>query len=150
MTDFKAEKIGEDFMDRNEQLKFLINRQLKKTAVKGALRRKIYGTKLIDLVKTIEKETNELFGNFPDKIDLQNNTIYFSVRFMGELNTLLTDVALDMVEAFLTQINRSAASLTEQDMHRIIMVLALMIYADCNNKKAKELEDLVKNMDLIK
>jgi hypothetical protein len=117
---------------------------------KEILRRKVYRTKLIDLVKTIEKETNELFRDFPDKTDLQDNAIFFSVSFMGELDTLLTDVALNMVETFLTQINMRANRLSEQDMHRIIMVLALMIFSEFNNKKAKRLEDLVKNMDLIK
>ncbi|MDR2351116.1 MAG: hypothetical protein LBD56_00310 [Endomicrobium sp.] len=151
-------------MDRSEQLEFL-KRQLEKAHAnnrprlggmlinlpdKVVLRRKIYSTKLIELVKTIEEETDELFGNLSDKIVLQNNTVFFSVSFMGELDTLLTDVALNMVETFLTQINIRASRLREQDMHRIIMVLALMIYAECNNKEAKRLEDLVKNMDLIK
>jgi hypothetical protein len=154
-------------MDRNEQFEFL-KRQLEKAHAnnrprlgnignlldnlpeKEVLRRRIYKTKLIDLVKRIEEETNELFRNLPDKTDLQNNLTLFSVNFMGELDKLLTDVALNMVETFLTQINIKANSLSEQDIHRIIMVLSLMIYAECNNKEAKRLEVLVENMDLIK
>jgi uncharacterized protein YhaN len=159
----KKEKLMKKNMEEDDRLKELVKRFEKAHANdrpmfgdllefpdEVVLRRNIYTTNLIELVKTIEKETNELFKNLPDKIDLQNNLTFFCISFMGELDEVLTDVALDMVKTFLTQINLSANRLTAQDIHRIIMVLALMIYAECNNKKAEKLETLVKNMDLIK
>jgi hypothetical protein len=118
---------------------------------KEILRRKIYSAKLIDLVKTIEKETGELFGNLSeqDKLDLQNKMIAAAVAFTDKLPTVLSDVALDITQKILTQKKIKISDLTEQDIHRIIMVLSLRAYPFHEDKKVEKLRTLIKGMRLI-
>lgn len=127
---------------------------LRKEQARLDLKRKIYSANIIELVETIKDETNKLFANLPvpAKTNLQKNLVFFCVNYMDNLNTLLTDTTLNITQTFLTQ--RKIKDLTKQDIHRLIMILALNAYTQSNSegfaKEAKKLQDLVRKMVLIK
>jgi hypothetical protein len=115
------------------------------------LRNKIYNTNLTELVETIKEERNILFRDFSEreKTDLQNKLVYFCVSYIGETHKYFSDV-IGTVKNFLLQENVKVRDLSEQDVHRIIMLLASNAYAQCNNREAKKLLSLIENMVLIK
>jgi hypothetical protein len=125
-----------------------------KKLYKEKLRNKIYNTKQIELVKTIETETNKLFANLPNKTELQNQLVFFCVNFTTEARNILTDTTFDIVRNFLVKENVKIKDISKQDIHRLIIILALSSYAKSDIEKffkeAKKLQVLIENMDLIK
>jgi hypothetical protein len=134
--------------------KRLVKAALEKLNDKKKLKDKIYNTKQIELVKTIETETNKLFANLSNKTELQNQLVFFCVNFMAEVRNILTDTAFDIVRNFLVKENVKINDVSEQDIHRLIIILALSSYAKSDiekfSKEAEKLQVLVENMDLIK
>ncbi|MDR1104634.1 MAG: hypothetical protein LBK92_04765 [Endomicrobium sp.] len=118
---------------------------------KVELRNKIYNTNLTELVETIKEERNILFRDFSEreKTDLQNKLVYFCISYIGETHKYFSDV-IGTVKNFLVQENVKVRDLSEQDVHRIIMLLASNAYAQCNNREAKKILSLIENMVLIK
>jgi hypothetical protein len=127
---------------------------LRKVVVRLALKNKISNADLIELVKTIEAETNELFAKLPAKTNLQKNLIFFCVNYMSVLCDVLSDTILDSLIKILEQEDVSISSLTTQDIHRLIMILALKAYTQSHisefAKEARKLLDLVSKMDLTR
>jgi hypothetical protein len=114
------------------------------------LRGKIYRTELTVLVRTIEKETNELWHDLKDKTYLQNSMVYYCVNYMGDLDRYLSNNILDVVIKFLKQNGVNIFKLKSDDVHRIIMILATKLYDECGNKTAKKIWSLIGEMDLVK
>jgi hypothetical protein len=115
------------------------------------LKSRIRNTDPIEIVKTIGEETIVLFGNLPNKKDLQAQMMFRCLGFLCNLDELLTDTNLTITKNFLSQIKKEISTLTEQDIHRIIMVLALSAYASLwGDKKTEELRTLIRRMRLIK
>jgi hypothetical protein len=127
---------------------------LRKVVVRLDLKNKIYDANLIELVKTIEEETNKLFDKLPDKTKLQRSLVFFCANYMRGVRDVLSDTILDSLIKILEQEDVSISSLSTQDIHRLIMILALNAYTQSNipelSKEAKKLQDLVEEMDLIK
>ena len=64
------------------------------------LKSRIRNTKPQELVKTIEDETNTLFGKLSNKKNLQEKVILYSILFKQKLDELLTDTPLNKTKDF--------------------------------------------------
>ena len=115
------------------------------------LKSRIRNTKPQELVKTIEDETNTLFGKLSNKKNLQEKVILYSILFKQKLDELLTDTPLNKTKDFFNKRKIEISDLTEQDIHRIIMVLSLSAFTSVyKNTETEKLLTLISKMRLIK
>jgi hypothetical protein len=144
------EKLGNlSPFDNDQRLQAEILDKLKRKDMD--LKSRIRNTNPIELVKTIETETNALFGKMANKIAQQEKIIVYSLLFKQKLDELLTDAPLNTTKDFLNKRKIEISNLTEQDIHRIIMVLALSAFTSLDkNTETEKLLTLIRKMRLIK
>jgi hypothetical protein len=119
------------------------------------LKNAIYNVKVTELIETIKAETNELLDNLPQKDKselqaLQEHLVLYVAHFMVQKDKFVNENVLNSLRKFLTQKHINLPQLKEKNLHRIIICIALRVFAQQGSHEAQRLEHLIKRMPLIK
>jgi hypothetical protein len=118
------------------------------------LKNAMYNVKSTELIKTVEMEKNKLLDILPQREKselrkLEDFLVLYAVFFLLQKDTFINGNVLNNLRTFLIGKNVNPTQLKDQDLHRIIVCIALRVFAEQGSEKAKRLEHLIKRMPLI-